>query len=258
MSLVEYELKDHIAVITLNRPERLNAMNSEMRNEFLEAMRQFIESEDAWVGILTGTGRSFCAGRDMKDQAEGYAQGDGKMKPLTYNAELNLFGLSDTDKPLVAAVNGFAIGLGWYMTIDCDIRVAATGAEFAMTEVPTGALGPYWLSGTEILSWPLAAEFALIGDRIPAERLLELGLLNAVVPADQLMDEAYRWAEKFAKLPPLHVRQTKGLMRQMRNLPSQEMLQRERDSRLYLMELEDSKEAVLAWNERRAPHYQGK
>ena len=166
MSLVEFELTGHIAVIRFNRPERLNAMNPEMRAEFTDVMRRFNEDDDAWVGILTGTGRSFCAGRDLKAQGESYAAGGGKMQPRTYDSDYNLFGMSETDKPLVAAVNGFAIGLGWYMTIDCDIRVAAAGAEFAMTEIPTGALGPYWLSGTEILPWPLAVEFALIGGRV--------------------------------------------------------------------------------------------
>ena len=258
MSLVEFELTDHIALIRLNRPDRLNAMNQEMRTEFVEAMRRFIQDDDAWVGILTGAGRSFCAGRDMKAQAEGYSQGEGKIRPLTYDSEYNLFGLSDTDKPLVAAVNGFAIGLGWYMTIDCDIRIAAAGAEFAMTEVPTGLLGPYWLSGTEILTWPIAAEFALIGERVPAERLLGLGLLNAVVAPEDLMNEAYRWAEKFTKLPPMHVRQTKALMRRMRSMPNREMLGMEREAREYLNDLEDSKEAVLAWNERRPPRYLGR
>jgi E-phenylitaconyl-CoA hydratase len=258
MSLVEFELTDHIALIRLNRPDRLNAMNQEMRAEFVEAMRRFIQDDDAWVGILTGAGRSFCAGRDMKAQAEGYSQGEGKIRPLTYDSEYNLFGLSDTDKPLVAAVNGFAIGLGWYMTIDCDIRIAAAGAEFAMTEVPTGLLGPYWLSGTEILTWPIAAEFALIGERVPAERLLGLGLLNAVVAPEDLMNEAYRWAEKFTKLPPMHVRQTKALMRRMRSMPNREMLGIEREAREYLNDLEDSKEAVLAWNERRPPRYLGR
>jgi enoyl-CoA hydratase/carnithine racemase len=258
MSLVEFELTDHIATIRFNRPERLNAMNPEMRAEFTAAMRRFNEDDDAWVGILTGTGRSFCAGRDLKAQAEGYAGGDGKMRPRNYDSEFNLFGMSDTDKPLVAAVNGFAIGLGWYMTIDCDIRVAAAGAEFSMTEIPTGALGPYWLSSTEMLPWPLAAEFALIGGRVRAERLLDLGLLNAVVPAAELMDEAYRWAQKLAELPPMHVRRTKALMRGMRSMPSREMLGLEREAREYLMELEDSKEAVLAWNERRRPRYEGR
>jgi enoyl-CoA hydratase/carnithine racemase len=258
MSLVEYELSEHIAVIRFNRPDRLNAMSLEMRNELGAALKEFNGSDDAWVGIITGTGRSFCAGRDMKNQAEAIAQGDGKMKPLTYTSELNLFGLSDTDKPLIAAVNGFAIGLGWYMVLDCDIRVAATGAEFAMTEVPTGMLGPYWLAGAETLPWPLAAEFALIGERVKAERLLSLGLLNAVVAPDELMDEAYRWARKLAALPPMHVRRTKDLMRAMRTLPDTAMYARETAAREYLGPLEDSAEAVLAWSERRPAEYHGR
>jgi enoyl-CoA hydratase/carnithine racemase len=127
-----------------------------------------------------------------------------------------------------------------------------------MTEVPTGALGPYWLSGTEMLPWPLAAEFALIGGRVRADRLLSLGLLNAVVPAEELMDEAHRWAQKLAALPPMHVRRTKALMLRMRSMPSQEILGLEREAREYLMQLDDSEEAVLAWNERRSPRYQGR
>jgi enoyl-CoA hydratase/carnithine racemase len=258
MSFVEFELADHVAVMTFNRPEQLNAMNLDMRRDFTDAMRRFNEDDDAWVGILTGAGRAFCAGRDLKAQAEGYAEGDGRHRAPMYDVEFNLFGVSDTEKPLVAAVNGFAIGLGWYMSMDCDIRIAAADAEFAMTEVPTGALGPYWLSGTELLPWPLAAEFALTGGRVRAERLLSLGLLNAVVPAEVLMDEAHRWADKLAALPPMHVRRTKALMRRMRSMPSQEILGLEREAREYLMELEDSKEAVLAWNERRSPRYQGR
>jgi 2-(1,2-epoxy-1,2-dihydrophenyl)acetyl-CoA isomerase len=258
MSLVNYEQDDHISVITLNRPERLNAMSPEMKVEFLDAMKTFKETDSARVAILTGAGRSFCAGRDLKSQAEGYAQGDGKMVPLTYTSEYNLFGMPDTDKPIVAAVNGFAMGLGWYMMLDCDIRIAAAGAQFAMSEVPTGALGPYWLGGTDIMPWPVAAEIALIGDRIPAERLLSLNLLNAVVPPEQLMDEAMRWAKKIAALPPQHVQQTKKLMRQMRSLPDQEMLQKEREARLFLGGREDSKEAVLAWTERRPAQYTGR
>jgi 2-(1,2-epoxy-1,2-dihydrophenyl)acetyl-CoA isomerase len=258
MSLVNYEQDEHVVTITLNRPERLNAMSPEMKTEFLDAMKKYEEDEDARVAILTGAGRSFCAGRDMKSQAEGYAKGDGKMVPLTYTSEYNLFGMPDTNKPIVAAVNGFAMGLGWYMMLDCDIRVAAAGAQFAMSEVPTGALGPYWLAGVDILPWPIAAEIALIGDRIPAERLLSLNLLNAVVPAEELMDEAMRWAKKIAALPPQHVQQTKALMRQMRAMPDQEMARKETEARLFLGPREDSKEAVLAWTERRPAHYTGR
>jgi enoyl-CoA hydratase/carnithine racemase len=257
MSLVEYELSDHVAVIRLNRPERLNAMSLEMRDELVEAFRTFNTSDEAWVGILTGAGRAFCAGRDLKAQAEGYASGAGKLKGNVYTSENNLFGLSDTDKPLIAAVNGFAIGLGWYMAAACDIRIAAEGAEFAMAELPTGMLGPYWFAMAEMVPWPVAAELALLGDRVPAERLLPLGLLNAVVPADGLMSEAHRWAERFVRLPPLHVQRTKALMTAMRPLPDRAMLARELEARQALAELADSREAVEAWAERRSPRFTG-
>lgn len=258
MSLVEYELSDHIALIRFNRPERLNAMSADMRDELVAHFREFNDNDDAWVGIITGAGRSFCAGRDLKAQAESIADGDGKIRPLVYSSELNLFGLSDTEKPLIAAVNGYAIGLGWYMALDCDIRLAAAGAEFAMTEIPTGLLGPYWFAGTEVLPWPVAAEYALIGEYVPAERLLALNLLNAVVPGDQLMDEAYRWARKFTALPPKHVQKTKALMREMRSLPDAAMLEKERQTRVFLNDLQDSKEAVVAWNEKRPARYTGR
>ena len=194
-------------------------MSSDMRDELVAHFHEFNDNDDAWVAIITGAGRSFCAGRDLKAQAESIADGDGKIRPLVYSSELDLFGLSDTEKPLIVAVNGYAIGLGWYMALDCDIRLAAAGAEFAMTEIPTGLLGPYWFAGTEVLPWPVAAEYALLGEYVPAERLLDLNLLNAVVPGDQLLDEAYRWARKFTALPPKHVQKTKALMREMRILP---------------------------------------
>src|SRR3984957_16553828 len=226
MAFVTYEQDEHIVTIALNRPERLNAMSNEMKNEFISAMKTFIEDDSAWVAVLTGTGRSFCAGRDLKSQAEGYTEGDGtdgKMKPLTYDSVYNMFGMSDTDKPIVAAINGFAIGLGWYMMLDCDIRIAAAGAKFGMTEVPTGALGPYWLAGAEGIPWPIAAGLAIIGERGPAARLLALNPLNAAVAGEPLMEEAMRWARKLAALPPQPVRQTKALMRQMRALPDAKM-----------------------------------
>jgi 2-(1,2-epoxy-1,2-dihydrophenyl)acetyl-CoA isomerase len=261
MAFVTYEQDEHIVTIALNRPERLNAMSNEMKAEFIAAMKTFVEDDSAWVLVLTGTGRSFCAGRDLKSQNEGYSDGDGtegKMKPLTYDSVYNMFGMTETDKPIVAAINGFAIGLGWYMMLDCDIRVAAAGAKFGMTEVPTGALGPYWLAGAEGIPWPVAAELAIIGELVPAEKLLSLNLLNAVVPAEEVMDEAMKWARKLAALPPQHVRQTKNLMRQSRALPSAEMFKKEQESRWYLGDLEDSKEAVVAWNEKRTPHYTGR
>jgi E-phenylitaconyl-CoA hydratase len=257
VSLIEYSLDDHIAVIQLNRPERLNAMSPEMGEELIEAFRRFNADDDAWVGILTGSGRAFCAGRDMKAQASQFPANGGKAIGRVYTSERNMFGLSDTTKPLIAAVNGFAIGMGWYMMIACDIRLAAAGAQFAMTEVPTGVLGPYWMAGVELLPWPVAAEFALLGERVSAERLERHGVLNAVVPPDELMAEAQRWAGKFVQLPPRHVQATKALMLATRRVPDADLAARERETRNVLAELADSREAVLAWVEKRPAVFRG-
>jgi enoyl-CoA hydratase/carnithine racemase len=260
VTTVEYDLDGHVAVIRFNRPEALNAMSTAMRAEFLEAFSRFTGDDEARVAILTGAGRAFCAGRDLKGSTAmaSIERDDGKPPAAMYSSALNILGMPDTDKPIVAAVNGYAMGLGWYMVLDCDIRIAAVGAEFGMTEVPTGVLGPYFLSAVEGITWPIAAELALVGERVQADRLYELGVLNAVVPGDQLMAEARRWADKLAALPPLHVRRTKALMREMRRFPDADVLAREVAARQFLGELDDTREAVTAWQEKRPPVYRGR
>jgi enoyl-CoA hydratase/carnithine racemase len=253
MAYVEYDCTEHVGVIRMNRPERLNALSPEIFDELRATFARFVADDDAWVGILTGTGRAFCAGRDLKAQASG-----GPPPRPTYTAEWNIFGVPDTDKPLIAAVNGYAIGAGWYMAAGCDIRVAAESAQFGMGEIPTGVLGPYWFPGAEVLPWALAAEFTLLGDRVPASRLLGLGLVNEVVPDGELMDAAWRWARKFLALPPLHVRRTKALMASMRQVPDEAMIDREMEARAFLNELEDTKEAASAFAEKRTPEFKGK
>jgi len=252
MAYVEYDCTEHVGVIRLNRPDRLNALSPELFDELRAVFARFVQDDDAWVGILTGTGRGFCAGRDLKAQASGGSPPEPK-----YTADWNIFGVPDTDKPLIAAVNGYAIGAGWYMTAGCDIRVAAESAQFGMGEIPTGVLGPYWFPGAEVLPWALAAEFTLIGERVSAERLFNLGLVNEVVPNDQLMDAAWRWARKFLALPPLHVRRTKALMASMRQVPHEGLIAREMEARRFLNALDDTKEAAQAFAEKRPPEFKG-
>lgn len=253
MSLVEYDVRERIATIRLNRPERMNAISGEMKAELVAAFQRFVHDDDAWVGILTGTGRAFCAGRDLKAQAEG-----GPAPAPVYSAEWNLFGIADTDKPLIAAVNGYAIGAGWYMAAGCDIRVAAESAKFGMGEVPTGVLGPYWFPVAEVLPWCIGAELTLLGENVPVDRLARLGLVNEVVPDGQVMEAATRWAQKFLTLPPQHVRRTKSLMTRMRNIPGADMLQAETDSRRWLNQLDDTREAAAAFAEKRKPVFHGR
>jgi enoyl-CoA hydratase/carnithine racemase len=228
-------------------------MSRELNEDFREALRLFEANDDAWVGILTGRGRGFCAGRDLKAQVA-----SGAAPRPQYNAEFSIFGMPESDKPMVAAVNGYAIGQGWYMTIACDIRVAAASARFSMGEIPTGVLGPYWLASAEGLPWATAAEFALLGEQVPAQRLLELGLLNEVVADELLLDCAKKWARKLAAMPPVHVRRTKALMRAMRQTPSADLLRVEDATRAELNALEDTREAALAFAEKRPPRFTGR
>jgi enoyl-CoA hydratase/carnithine racemase len=253
MSYVEFDLTDHVATITLNRPERLNAMSPEIFDELRSCFQRFVDDDEAWIMILTGRGRAFCAGRDLKAQAAG-----GNAPQPTYTSIWNIFGVPDTDKPMIAAVNGYAIGAGWYMAAGCDIRIASESAIFSMGEIPTGVLGPYWFPVAEVLPWPIGAEFTLLGEHIPASRLHQLGLLNEVVPGEQLMEAAWKWARKFLALPPLHVRRTKALMVQMRQVPDAAMLARERETRTFLNSLEDTREAAVAFAEKRQPQFKGR
>ena len=260
MSLIEYSLDDHIAVIQLNRPDRLNAMSPEMGEELMEAFRRFNADDDAWVGILTGSGRAFCAGRDMKAQAAQFPANGGKAIGRVYTSERNMFGLSDTTKPLIAAVNGFAIGMG--LVHDDRLRHPRGRRRSARVRDDRGADGgarPV-LDGrmrSSCCRAPVAAEFALLGERVSAERLERHGVLNTVVPPDELMAEARRWAGKFVQLPPRHVQATKALMLATRRVPDADLAARERETRNVLAELADSREAVLAWVEKRPAVFRG-
>ena len=258
MSLIEYRVEGGIALIRLNRPERLNALNHAMRDELLEAYADFVANDAARVGLITGSGRAFSAGRDLQEQAEAQASGAEVNLAPEYSRLWGFFDLPETDKPLVAAVNGYAIGSGFYMVLGCDVRVAAESAEFAMGQVPTGLLGPYWLSAAESLPWCIAAELALLGDRIDARRALQHGLLNEVVPDERLMDVAMGYATRLLALPPLHVQRTKALMRGMRRLPNPQGVERELEIRSVLDRLDDTREAAAAFAERRAPRFTGR
>lgn len=251
---IDFQVDGHIATIRINRPERMNAIDPNTIVELVNVFKEFNKDDSIWVGILTGTGAAFCAGRDIKAQIE------GNRDPGTsvYTAERNIFGIADTDKPLIAAVNGFAVGLGWYMVAGCDIRIAVDEARFAMKEVPTGVLGPYWLSMAEVLPWPIGAEFALLGDWVDADRLYALGMLNELVAPGDLMTRAREVAEKFLALPPQHVRHTKALMQRMRALPTPNIIEGEKESRSALNPLLDTREAAVAFIEKRSPMFRGR
>ncbi|MDY7035656.1 MAG: enoyl-CoA hydratase-related protein [Thermodesulfobacteriota bacterium] len=202
------EKKDKIVIITLNRPERLNAISFELMERLEEVWKDFYEDEDSWVAVLTATGdKAFCTGYDLLDQAERDKKGLGMPKKLPAITPAGIW------KPTIAAINGFAIAGGFWLAQNCDIRIAAETAEFGIAETRWN-LPAYWVHDlTRELHIGHALEIALWGDRrITAQRGYEMGWINRVVPPEKLMEEAMSWAESMLYLGPRCVRNLKEII----------------------------------------------
>jgi enoyl-CoA hydratase len=218
---IHYEKDDeHIVLITIDRPEARNSADMEHFKQLREAWDRFAADDDAWIAIITGVGDAFFTGADLKryvpeitklqkqiadeglTEINGYRLDDGT-KAVLRNIDLY--------KPVIAAVNGFCTAGGMEMVGGVDIRVACPEAKFAVMEPKRGLFAG---GGTTVrlprqIPWPLAMEFLLCADLIPAERAYEMGLLNAVVPKDQLLDTAYEFARRITANAPLAVQATK-------------------------------------------------
>jgi enoyl-CoA hydratase/carnithine racemase len=209
MAVVETERHGQILVIRMNRPERLNALNTDMRTELAKAWTAFREDDGLEVAIFTGTGRGFCAGEDMKETLEHKTPGG---KPLALE---NPFMSGALEKPVIAAINGFAMGGGFMLVEQTDLRVAVHEAVFEVSEAKRWLLGGYNHGHLANLPYPIAMEMAL-GFRFTAQRFHEIGFLNRVVDTDALIPTAMEMAEHLLTLPPASRVNTVHIMRQMR------------------------------------------
>ena len=208
MAFVETEIHDQIMVIRLNRPDRLNALGTVVREGMGEAFTAFRDSDSLEVAILTGTGRGFCVGEDMKESLERGEPGSPRQKIE------NPFNDRTLQKPVIAAINGYAMGGGFMLVERTDLRVAVKGAVFEMSEAKRWLLGGYNHGFVAGLPHPIATEMAL-GFRFTAERLHEVGFLNRLVDPDDLMPTAMEMAEHLLTLPPAARVNTVYMMRQM-------------------------------------------
>ncbi|MFK0247550.1 enoyl-CoA hydratase/isomerase family protein [Amycolatopsis azurea] len=197
MSTVDYALDDGIAVIWLNRPERLNAVVAELVDDLLEALDAAAKS-DARAVVLAGRGRAFCAGHDLKEPTP-----EGDSRPRLDRLQDVTRRLRGLRQPVIAAVHGYAIGAGAEFAMGCDLILAADDAVFAFPEVSLGLSVTGAASRLlPLLVGPLKAkELLLLGERVSGTEAGELGLVNAVLPADDLMDTALAWATKIASHP---------------------------------------------------------
>src|SRR4051812_28854109 len=216
MAVVETERHGQTLVVRMNRPERLNALNGEMRNQLAAIWTDFRHDKDLEVAIFTGTGRGFCAGEDMKESLADGAPG-GRRPDIE-----DPFMSGALEKPVIAAVNGFAMGGGFMLVERTDLRVAARGAVFEVSEAKRWLLGGYNHGHLANLPFPIAMEMAL-GFRFTAERFYEIGFVNRLVEPDQLIPSALEMAAHLLTLPPASRVNTVHMMRQMRPAPGQAM-----------------------------------
>lgn len=250
MAYVETEQHGGIWIVRLNRPDRLNALGTDMRREAAAAWRRFRDDGALEVAILTGTGRAFCAGEDMKESLDRGAPGVSR-EPI----DDPFFRDDAIGKPIIAAVNGFAMGGGFLLVERTDLRVAVRGAVFEMSEAKRWLLGGYQHGYVANLPHAVATEMAF-AFRMDAERLHALGFLNRVVDAAQLMPEALGMAKHLMTLPPASRINTLTMMRAMRPRVADELLTLA--TRLHAHGAEDDlMESRRAFAEKRAPMFRG-
>jgi len=249
MAVVETERVGQVLIIRMNRPESLNALNTELRQKLAESWTDFRESKELEVAIFTGAGRAFCAGEDMKESLA--AKKPGGVKPTIPDPFMD----GSLEKPVIAAINGFAMGGGFMLVERTDLRVAVPEAVFEVSEAKRWLLGGYNHGYLANLPYPIAMEMAL-GFRFTAERFHQVGFVNRLAPQAELISTAMGMAEHLLSLPPASRVNTVHMMRQMRPEPSG--AQKALAARLHDHgDKSDLIESRAAFAEKRKPNFKG-
>ncbi|MFZ0667124.1 MAG: enoyl-CoA hydratase-related protein [Acidimicrobiales bacterium] len=254
---VLYDLTDHVATITYNRPEAMNAINGEMRRQLNDAFARFRDDDDAWIAIVTGAGRAFCAGADLKDGAgsTGEFRGSFWEKPTVNSFESGW----EIYKPVIAAVNGHCLGYGLTLITWCDFVLASDRARFGY---PEALLGMPAIVGAirlpQKMGWADAMEMLMTGETIDANKASEIGLVWRVVPHEDLIDEARSLAARLTKGAPLAQRAMKEMAMRAPHLSSPEAIRIGEAMRLVAGSSADASEGLTAAAERRPPKWLGR
>jgi enoyl-CoA hydratase len=254
-AFIRTRVEGEIAVVELYRPDVLNALNRQMVTEIVSALEAYDRHDEVRVMVLTGSGRAFAAGADIDEMA-----GDDPIKLELLNQFAEWDRLSLIKKPMIAAVNGFALGGGFELALSCDLIVAAETAEFGFPEVNIGVMpgagGTQRL--TKLIGKTKALEWLWTGERMPAKEAHALGIVNRVVAPELLLEETMRLARKLAAKPPLSLRLIKEAVNKAVDYPLYEGMQFERKNFYLLFASEDQKEGMAAFIEKRKPRFQGR
>jgi enoyl-CoA hydratase/carnithine racemase len=266
MSDLLYEKKDYAATITLNRPERMNAISMPMLNRLEEVLHEADGDPDVRVIVMTGAGRGFCSGLDLKDAAAGtgiggsgaVGSGGGAVHISTRN--LPTVTLQRIDKPVLCVLNGAAAGYGLDLALGCDLRLMSDRAKlvpgFARRGIVPESGGTWFLP--RLVGWAKACEIGFLGEDLDAARSLELGLVNRVVPHEDLADEAALWVDRIAHNAPLALQAMKRLYR---HGLTQDFESHSHHVLMQLMTLfrsNDFQEGIKSFIEKREPRFEGR
>lgn len=256
---VVWEQIGHVATIRLNRPKALNAMNGAVRDGLMECLERVRDDESIRVAVITGTGRAFSAGADLKERARGESDRSGGPETVL-NGLPKAFYTQPLGKPVIAAINGLALGGGLELAIACDLRVASSEAILGTPEITRGFFpgggAPQRLP--RLIPKALALELLLTGDPITAETAREWGLVNRVVEPDEVMPTAMALAERIASHAPLAVRANLEMANATADMTLDQALRLSSMSRWIVGQTEDAAEGPQAFVEKRAPEYQGR
>jgi enoyl-CoA hydratase len=247
--------RDGLGFIELNRPKVLNAINRPMVSEIVEAFEEFDRNDNVKVIILSGKGRAFAAGADIDEMSE-----DGAIDLELLNQFTEWDRLAWIKKPIIGAVQGFALGGGFELALCCDMLFAAEDASFGFPEVTLGVMpgagGTQRL--TKLIGKSRAMEWLLSGDRFTAAQALEWGVINRAIAPELLMEETEKFAKKLASKPPLSIRLIKESVHKAVDYSLYEGMQYERKNFYLLFASDDQKEGMKAFVEKRKPHFKGK
>ena len=253
-----YEKFDHYAVFTMNRPERLNALGGSLRAEQAEALNDFTSDNEMRVGIVTGAGRAFSAGMDLKEAAERVARGESAAG-TAFNGQIMPHAYGSNPKPFIAAINGLAVGGGLETALGCDIRIMSSEAYVGLYEAKRGIIpGPGLHLLPRLIGLSGASQLLLTADRVDPEQALQWGIVTEVVEPDRLIPRAIELAQMIASNAPLSVAATKA---QIQHWSSADL---SNSFRLYqwiaekVFSSEDSKEGPTAFAEKRTAIWQGR
>jgi 2-(1,2-epoxy-1,2-dihydrophenyl)acetyl-CoA isomerase len=259
--VVHQSVDNGLAIVTLNRPDRMNAINTELATALNEALTAISIDKHVHAVIITGAGKGFCAGGDLKEIWEGRQKNDKEsLEPLLRAGMGIVLKIRTMRQPVIAAVNGAAAGAGMNIALAADIRYAADTASFGETFAKVGLFpdfgGTYFLP--QLIGHAKAAELLYSGDMFDAKKALELGIVNRLVPADKLMDEAKAFAMSIVNGPRMASRALKQVLFGNERAALTKALEYEVEEQIRCFESEDCAEGLRAFFEKRKPNFQGK